>query len=160
MKTVHLFLVTFGLAVQQLPAQPSDDNRGFIFNGGDISFAPLLVFTNGSGQIFPYVDGQLLQVGRRYSMLAVPDRGYVFADWEPVDVFTFTQTNYDESGQPIYPLIVSTALSPVPEYTRSPLLKFTMQQPVEMTGNGANPSVTLSEGWQANFVPVIRPFGH
>ncbi len=90
-------------------------------------------------------------------MEAIPDAGYAFSSWQPVNVFTTTQTNFDAMGNPILPPIVSTVASPVPDYTGQATLEFTMQPVLDVTSVGSNPNITEGFGWQANFVPVPEP---
>ena len=90
MKTILLLLAAI-LAVQELPAQTASDiPRSVAQDSGD-SYAPLMLFTNGGGRIVPYQDGQMLETGRTYVMVAIPSRGFAFSSWQPVVVFTFTE---------------------------------------------------------------------
>lgn len=45
------------------------------------AFARLVVQISGSGSVNPNYNGQMLQVGRSYSMTASPGSGYVFVSW-------------------------------------------------------------------------------
>jgi hypothetical protein len=153
MKTICLLFALIW-SVQQLPAQTLDDINDFQCQCGDVSYAPLLLFTNGPGRIFPFEDGQMLEVGREYSMIAIPDRGYVFTNWTEVNVFTFIFTNYDAAGNPVLPPVTSTVLSPVPTNIKDPILKFTM--PPEIVLANTSIKITQDSGWQANFVPESR----
>ncbi len=54
---------------------------------GQDTLAPLYLYTSGDGNITPLESGQLLDVGQSYDMTAVPDAGYVFSSWQPVNVF-------------------------------------------------------------------------
>jgi hypothetical protein len=146
MKKIFLLLLIV-LAIQWLPAQPP----------GDSIEAPLFVFTNGRGQIYPNYDGEMLKVGRRYRMKAVPENGYRFASWEPVNVFIITQTNFTALGEPILPPVVSIVPSDVPTYTYRPDLKFTMKDIIWISPDGSNPNIIRAFGWQANFVPWYQP---
>jgi hypothetical protein len=154
MKIIFSLLLTSILAVQQLPAQPSDDNHGSAVRASDASYAPLLLYTNGAGRIIPFEDGQMLQVGRRYFMIAIPDRGCVFANWTPVSVFTTTAI-VTNNGVPT--VLTNTITSTGPAYTRCPALIFTMQ-PVEVIEENSLLTISVSEGWQANFVPARKWF--
>ena len=42
---------------------------------------PMIVGTSGSGTIAPNLNGVLLEVGKRYSMTAVPGAGYIVSNW-------------------------------------------------------------------------------
>ncbi|HTR41226.1 MAG TPA: hypothetical protein VMH87_06385 [Pseudomonadales bacterium] len=142
MKKIFL-LLTFVLFVQSLPAQMLENSW----------YAPLFLYTNGPGRIYPYFNSHILRVGYRYTMAAVPNRGYKFAGWQPVDVFTITQTNFSISGRPILPPMQSIIPSPMPISTYNPNLAFKMQGVILITTNGSNPNITRAYGWQANFVP-------
>jgi hypothetical protein len=154
MKIIYLLLLTFIMAAQQLPAQLSDDNHGSAIKASDVSYAPLLLYTSGSGRIIPFEDGQMLPVGRRYFMIAIPDRGYVFTNWMPVSVFTTTAI-VTNNGVPT--VLTNTITSTGPAYTRCPALIFTMQ-PVEVIEDNSLLTISVSEGWQANFVPAGKRF--
>jgi hypothetical protein len=142
MKKLFLLLAIL-LTVEWMPAQPP----------GDRIYSPLFVYTNGPGQIYPVNDGEMLQVGRVYKMKAVPDRGYKFASWQPVNIFILTQTNFNAQGEPILPPIVSIVPAVVPTYTYRPNLRFTMQDVEWISIDGGNPSIMRAFGWQVNFVP-------
>jgi hypothetical protein len=43
--------------------------------------APIVVQTNGKGVLTPNYNGQLLELGRTYSITATPGLGYVFTNW-------------------------------------------------------------------------------
>ncbi|MEI9960947.1 MAG: hypothetical protein WDM76_07375 [Limisphaerales bacterium] len=108
--------------------------------------APLFVFTNGSGTISPFQYGQLLNVGQSYDLTAIPNSGFVFSTWQPVNVFTITTALTNNNGDTL--LISSLNTSPVPTYTTEPVLNFIMQPEVVIV---ANPLLTItgSSGWQA-----------
>lgn len=120
------------------------------------TLAPLYVYTNGDGSISPYQSGQMLEVGQTYDLTATPDPGYQFSSWEPVDVFIFTQTNYN-NGEPVLPPTVSIVPSVVPTNIYGADLEFTMQDVIDITSPGENPEIVQAFGWQANFVPVPEP---
>jgi hypothetical protein len=92
---------------------------------GQGSLAPLYLFTNGSGSIAPLQNGQLLEVGQSYDMTAIPDSGFVFSSWQPVNVFVSTQISSDPSGG----FVTNTSLVslPVGEYLAPVPLIFIMQ---------------------------------
>jgi len=123
------------------------------------TLAPLYLFTSGSGSITPLQNGDLLQVGQTYDMTAIPDSGFVFSSWQPVNVFAITQTNFDSGGNPILPPMTSIVPSLVPQFTYQPDLQFVMQPLMAITTNGQNPNISQSVGWQANFVPIPEPSG-
>ena len=153
MKSIYVLGVLLSLALQA-PAQTSGDNPVSFQDGGEDSYAPLLIFTNGSGRVYPFRDGQMLQVGRRYIMMAIPDRGYVFANWNPVNVFTFTERVYDQFGN--LETITNSVVSGIPQFTRAPVLRFTMQPEVVILDDPGIRTITVSRGWQANFVAARR----
>ncbi len=116
--------------------------------------APLSLGINGGGSVSPLTNGEPLEVGQTYNMVAIPDPGFVFSSWQPVSVFTFTEFVFDPiSGNTN--TVVSTVASPVPAYTSQPSLDFTMQ-PVDVIYDvpGVR-TTTKSSGWQANFDPVV-----
>jgi hypothetical protein len=118
--------------------------------------APLYLFTAGNGSITPLQNGQSLEVGQTYDMTAVPDAGFAFSSWQPVQVFVFTQITLDAQGNP-NPPITSTVASPVPQYTYDPDLEFTMQPEMSILNNPGVETITEDSGWQANFTPVPEP---
>src|SRR5690242_16946335 len=101
MKIIHALLLAFALVAPQVPAQTSDDVPGSAAKNRDVSYAPLSLFISGEGKIVPFDDGQMLRVGHDYVMRAIPDRGYVFTNWTPVILLTFTEFIIDPSGHPI-----------------------------------------------------------
>ena len=119
------------------------------------STTPLYLFTTGSGQISPFVNGELLTVGQTYEMQAMPDPGSVFSGWQPINIFTFTEFTVDPEGNPLPP-ITSTVLSPEPVSSEDSVLDFTMQ-PLMVISDTPARMVTESFGWQANFVPAPEP---
>jgi len=46
-----------------------------------VTSAPVVVEINGNGMVNPNLDGQFLQLGKSYSMTAIPAIGSVFAGW-------------------------------------------------------------------------------
>jgi hypothetical protein len=123
--------------------------------GQGVAYASLMLFTNGAGSISPIQNGQLLEVGQTYDMEAIPDSGFVFSSWQPVNIFTYTEVTFDPDGE-TNPPIISSVLSPVPDYSYQQALEFTMQ-PVMVILDQPYNTLTESSGWQANFVPVPEP---
>ena len=116
---------------------------------------PLFIYKNGPGKVAAQFSfGQLFMDGRYYHLIAVPDRGYEFSNWQEVDVFTVTQYLYFY-GQRIEPPIISTDVTPVPHYIYDPLLLLP-EQKVDYILSSTNVMITESIGWQANFVPGGR----
>ena len=155
MKTITLLLLALTLAVQQLPAQMPDAIQDFANNDRHASYAPLNLFINGSGTVFPFHDGQMLHIRLQYSIVAVPDPGYIFTNWTKVVVFTFTEITINAQGQP-NPPITSTVLSSVPTNIRSPRLEFTMQPEEVIYNDPGVRIITEGIGWQANFVSARK----
>ena len=142
MKTTLLLLAAV-LATEQLPAQDFND-----------LYAPLMLYTNGDGRVLPFRDGQMLETGRRYSMIAIPSSGFAFSSWQPVVVFTFIEYTYDASHNLVER--TSTDVIAEDEYITKPVLRFTME-PEEVLFDVPNVrTITESFGWQANFAPVDR----
>src|SRR5262245_35108477 len=79
---------------------------------GQETNASLALFIKGGGSVAPLTNGQLLVVGQSYNMVATPDAGYVFDNWQPVNVFTTTNFVVDTNGVTIP--VVSTVVSPMP----------------------------------------------
>ena len=56
--------------------------------------SPLVVTTNGLGRVTPDLNGKILEVGKVYTVKAVPGAGQIFAGWEGTEsqspVLTFT----------------------------------------------------------------------
>jgi hypothetical protein len=129
--------------------------RGF---AQGVVYAPLMLFTNGAGSISPLEDGQLLEVGQSYEMEAIPDSGYEFSSWQPVNVYILTATidNLPGIDPPTYQQI-SINPSPVFQYIAQSVLDFTMQPVNVIFDNPGSTSLTESYGWQANFVPTPEP---
>jgi hypothetical protein len=153
MKTFYLLLAAF-LMGQQLQAQLADGNDGATGINEVVSCAPLPLFITGAGKVVPFEDGQMLEVGRSYHMIATPDRGYVFTIWVPVNVFysSFTYTNANLGPG----TITNISVSPQPEPVNRRILHFTMQ-PEGVIFDRPVLTLTASEGWQANFVPEEKP---
>src|SRR5882724_10455020 len=154
MKSIFLLLALV-LAVQPLPAQAPDDDHDPANQHGIASYAPLPLFTTGSGRIVPFQDGQMLEVGRSYVMAAIPHRGYIFTNWQPVNVFTETVITVDDNGVTNAP-ITSVVVSPAPPSSARPVLRFTMQPEIVVANIPGVVTITETSGWQANFVPGRR----
>ena len=114
--------------------------------------APLSLFINGGGSVSPLTNGELLEVGQTYNMVAIPDAGFAFNSWQPVNVFTFITLVTDTNGKTN--TVVSVVASPVPTYTKQPSLDFIMQPVVVIDDSPGVRTITESSGWQANFEPV------
>ena len=115
--------------------------------------SPLPLSISGSGKIVPFRDEQMLDIGREYVMTAIPDRGYVFTNWQEIGVFTFIQI-VPIGGTDQFTQITSTVVSPAPpEPGKNRVLHFTMQ-PEAYLLDEPDAVIILNEGWQANFVPA------
>jgi hypothetical protein len=147
----HFLLLGIFSLVLHLPGQLSAGDRGQ--NSGGVQQAPLLLFTTGLGRVVPFHDGQMLEVGRRYVMTAVAERGYEFANWNPVNVFTFIEQVLDGSGS--MQTVTNIVTSPVPRFTERPALLFEMQAE-EVIYNSPALTIIKGVGWQANFVAVQK----
>jgi hypothetical protein len=153
MRTI-LFLLVITMAGLRLPAQVTDDIQDAAVRDTNVAYAPLLLFTNGGGKIILHRDGQMLRVGQRYAIAAIPDRGFAFTNWSRVNEFCFTIVNYDTSGAAI--TNASTVLSEAPDSHRGAILIFTME-PVEVVADVPGVlTITESSGYQANFVPLPK----
>jgi len=118
---------------------------------GQSLWTPLLLYTNGSGTISPYQNGQMLQVGHQYVLTACPDSGCQFRKWQMVNVSTEVKTVDYPSG-----LTVITTNTTVIETGRNysdPRLNLVAELPTVQVFN-AHPGtlkVTQVRGWRANF---------
>jgi hypothetical protein len=117
------------------------------------TLVPLSLFINGGGTVSPFTNGEPLEVGQTYKMVATPDGGFVFSSWRPVNVFTFTVITRNPDGS-TNPPVISVVPSPVPTYTNQASLSFTMQ-PVTVLQDTPSRTLTETTGWQANFEPII-----
>jgi Divergent InlB B-repeat domain len=117
--------------------------------------SPLHLYISGSGRIVPFHDGEMLDDGREFVMTAVPDRGYVFTNWQEINIFTLTEIEpIPGTGQ--FEVVTSTIPSPTPPLPgKNRVLHFTME-PEEVLADDTNYQITLSHGWQANFVPAPK----
>jgi hypothetical protein len=73
-------------------------------------------------------------------------------------VFTLVEVTLDLEGNP-NPPVTSTVVSAVREFTSEPLLRFTMPPVVLLYDYPGVRTITMTEGWQANFVPVFKGGG-
>ena len=107
----------------------------------------------------------MLCVGRTYQMCAVANPGAVFTNWVRLNVYTLKSTLIDNlGGFPVTNYDTSVDVTREPEDFHGPLLSFT-QEPEELiyasvsTSGGVavtNDSLTLTHGWEANFVPAPK----
>lgn len=121
------------------------------------TLVPLPLFIDGNGSITPYQDGQLLEAGQNYEMTAIPDAGFVFSSWQPVNVYTLTTDIIDTlGGSPQTNISTSTDDSPLPATSEQTTLDFTMS-PINVVYSSETSTLTLTTGWQANFTAVPEP---
>jgi len=142
------------LGAHQLPAQTLSDIRASVVKDSNVTNAPLFLSITGEGRVVPFHDGEMLQVGRKYTMVGIPDRENVFSNWATINVFVTTEITFDQNGNQLPPL-VSTVSSPPLNYTNVPVLKFTIQ-PVNVIFSNNIFSISEYTEWQANFVPGKR----
>jgi hypothetical protein len=83
----------------------------------------LAVFINGSGVVTQNLNGQMLEIGKKYSMTAVPSKGYGFLNWNgaggvitnyPKLTFTMVsnlwfQANFVDIARPVNVILTPTA---------------------------------------------------
>lgn len=152
------FLVLLG--AQTVPAQESTPAPAAV---SEHELVPALtLITNGPGSIFIFQDGHLLPhgrtpaVGHRIELLALPDKGFVLSNWNPVNVYTLGSTIIDNlTDPPTTNTQTSTVLSPVSAFTKSPWIRFKLESPtVEYDANEMFLARAL--GWEANFVPIKK----
>jgi hypothetical protein len=140
MKTVFVLLIVM-LAARWLPAQGTTA----------VSWTPLLLYTNGAGQISNFHNGQMVQAGQRYFMGASPNRDSVFANWQQVKMDIEVKTVVYPSG--LIVITTNTVVSPTGQAFNRSWMSFTME-PTKVTLRNDNPGssvITEYKGWQANF---------
>jgi hypothetical protein len=76
-----------------------------------VVLTPLSAQANGYGIIRPNLDGEMLEIGKVYSMKAVPGRGQVFAGWSGV-----------ESESPVMSFSMKSNLALVANFVPTPFL--------------------------------------
>lgn len=145
MKKMLVLLIVM-LAAHWMPAQETTAN----------SWAPLLLYTNGSGSISNLRNGQMLKAGQRFYMLAGPQRGSVFAGWQQVKKAIEVKTVNYPSGVTV--ITTNTVISTTSKRNYGPWMAFVME-PVTVRKLDDNPGtsvVTEYHGWQANFAPAYK----
>lgn len=120
-------------------------------NGQSAAHAPLEVFISGPGRISPLHAGQMLEVWETYSMVALPDPGFAFHNWERVDVFSRTIRSTNSTGG-ISTNVEKTVTSKQQFFT-APELRFIVHPVIETVHSDAL-STASAYGWRANFGPV------
>jgi hypothetical protein len=117
------------------------------------TLAPLYLLINGGGSVSPLTNGAMLEVGQPYHMVAIPNAGFVFNSWQPLNVFTTTAFTIDPTTGNTN-TVVSTLVSVVPAYTNQASLDFVMQPVVVIADTPGVRTITKSSGWRANFSPI------
>lgn len=124
-------------------------------SGGQGSqYAPLEVFTNGPGRIAPLYAGQMLEVWQTYNMVATPDPGAAFYNWEYVDIFIQTTRIPDGDGGVV--TNVQKAVTSKYQFFSDAELIFTAR-PVVVTVHNDQLTTTSAYGWRANFGLAREP---
>lgn len=160
MKGLVTLLATV-LAVQPLLAQLAEDSSSSDPTANGL-LAPVYAFTNGPGQIRIYeqghvVDaGELLPIGSKCHLVAVPGPGYQFVNWNPVTVFTLTEVTSGAEGSP-GETNTSVIVSPISKYVDHPKLENEVQPITTLYELPGVRTITEGQGWQANFEPVSSP---
>jgi len=122
--------------------------------GQDTQYAPLEIFTNGPGRIAPLHAGQMLEGWQTYNMVATPDSGAAFYNWEYVDVFIRTTRVTNDSGAVI--TNIQKTVGSKNEFFTNPELLFTAR-PVFVAVLSDQMTTTSAYGWRANFGTVREP---
>ncbi len=132
------------LAMEQLSAQA----------GPKTSSAPALLFTSGGGTISPLQGGQQLEVGKDYSMNAIPNTGYKFSNWQRVEV----SIDVDNVKYPSGAVTGSSNATIVPlgGSVTTPSVNFRMAPVTVSTNNYGFHTHTEGAGWRANFTPADK----
>jgi glucose/arabinose dehydrogenase len=117
--------------------------------------SPVLVQIVGSGTVSPDYNGQLLEIGKSYTMIARPAKGFALAGWSLLNIFEFIETTVDNTGSNSI-TTTNIVISPVPP-AGGPRLNFVMYAPelIYYATNGN--STTRSFGYRAVFVDAAKP---
>jgi hypothetical protein len=151
MKNLGLILLAFLLVTPPLRAQLSDLPVSAI-RSNRVLYTPLNLSINGKGEVLFFRDGELLPVGGKFVMWAAAAPGYVFVNWQPANVFIFTQVTIDGAGKPVS--TTSAEWVPVPEYQWSSFLEFTPQLDNVIFDAPGVETISQGQGWIANFAPA------
>jgi hypothetical protein len=150
-KSLILIISALFSLVQQIPAQSSRDPNNNLVQEEEVLFQPLHLYVSGEGKIYPFKDGKLIRVGRTCVLFEIPKRGWKFQNWQPVNVFTTITTISYGGGGASY--MTNTISTPQIEYINTSAVGFIME-PETVLEETPLLKVTLSKGWQANFVPL------
>lgn len=145
--------------LQLLPVEASDGTVDLIGETRRITYAPLFLSIQGNGRVVPFKNGQMLAVGHEYEMTAVPNRGYQFAYWSPVSVFTDSEVIFGGDNLPVETNNTVTA-SVIPRQIQSRSLQFPMQPAQVLVDIPGVRTLTQSVGWQATFIKGGRVLGN
>jgi hypothetical protein len=128
------------LAAQWLPAQQT----------------PLFLYTNGSGTISPYQNGQMLEAGHSYVLTACAASGCEFNKWQMVTVSTEVKTVNYPSGLTV--ITTNTTVIETDRYFYNARLNFTAESSSVQTldDHPGTSRVTRVSGWRANFTSRQR----
>jgi hypothetical protein len=146
------FLLSMLILVQRLSAQSTEAANCISWPGDREYSLPSQTLTNGNGYVFEIRERPRHDQQDKVTVVAIPACGYVFSSWQPVDAFTISQVTIGAGGQ-VNPPTVSTVLSPVPQYSYDPVLRFVPQPELVLFDNPGVQEITQQEYWQANFVP-------
>jgi hypothetical protein len=132
---------------------------GYVDTSATVAYAPLFLYTNGFGKIYIFQDGrqiqdgQMLEVGSKFTLIAIPGEGYKFKNWNPVNVNIFVLSYLDSSGN------TNTITTIAPQIQPQTIGGFILKsevQPEVVINDTPEISLTGDVGWQANFEPVYR----
>ena len=147
------------LILELLPVKASDGTFDLIGEAKGTTYVPLLLSIQGNGEIVPFKNGQMLVVGHEYEMTAVPNRGYEFAYWSPVSVFTDTEVIYGGNNLP-FETNSSVTISVSQRRIQIRSLHFSMQPVQVLIDLPGIRTLTATQGWQATFIKGGRVLGN
>ncbi len=151
MKKLFL-LFSILILVQRLSAQPSEAANCISWPGEGEYSLPAQTLTNGNGYVFAIRERWRRDPQDEVTVVAIPARGYVFSSWQPVNVFTISQTTIGADGL-VNPPTISSVFSPIARYSYDPVLRFVTQPAIVLFDNPGVQEIAQQEYWQANFVP-------
>ena len=143
-------LIGLVLILVLLPVEASEGSFHFA-QADETTDAPLLLFIEGNGRVVPFKNGQLLPVGHEFEMTAAASRGYEFAYWTLVSVFTDSEVLYDAYDVPIATNSVVT-IAPSHQQIQRCSIEFTVKPAQVLIDIPGVRTLTRSVGWQATFV--------
>ena len=154
------FLFSMLILLQRMAAQPTEAANRISWPGDREYSLPSQTLTNGNGYVFEIRERWRRDPQDEVTVVAIPAAGFVFSSWQPVNVFTISQVTIGANGQ-VNPPTVSSVLSPVPQYSYDPVLRFVPQPELVLFDNPGVQEIAQEVYWQANFVPCEpqRPSG-